>query len=303
MSSEPRYHRVAMMILGVNVLVAILGLERAGLPAIFPALWLDPALVRRGEVWRLATYALLPDSGFFWTLFYKFFTYVFFGRAVERFWGTRRFILLYCASAVGAGLAATLLGVGLAGGGVPEAVIFFAFGILYPETRIMLLFLPLPISARILAFVLTGAYLVNALTAKLAGLPIVAGLACGVAYVLAVARPAGLWRGLRRRVSRPAAPDLEGILANLPAERLEEQVRRIVERRRSDDCISEGEARIVEALIRRTDPAKEFCSPDPSAGPDGMCPPCRRMGVCLRRFLEQRRIQGQGCAGGIEEER
>jgi len=293
MSPEPRCYHTAYMILGINVLAALLAVDGEAVPAVFSALWLDPGLVRRGEAWRLLTYAFLPDSGFLWTLLYKFFAYVFFGRAVEQLWGTRRFLTLYGISTVGAGLVATVLGIGLAGGGLPEAVIFFAFGMLFPEARIMLLFLPLPIPARILTLALTGAYFVNALTAKLAGVPIVAGLACGAGYVLAAARPSGWVRRIRRRVAEKVVPDVQESLARLPTERLEEQVRRIVKRRLDDDRISEEEARIVETFIQRIDPGKELCSPDPAAGPDGMCPPCREMGVCLRRFLEQRRITGQ----------
>jgi membrane associated rhomboid family serine protease len=83
-----------------------------------------------------------------------------FGQAIENFWGTKRFAIYYFLTGIGAGLLHVLINndpVLTAQGlryiptvGASGAVygILLAFGMMFPERPIMLLFLPIPIKAK-----------------------------------------------------------------------------------------------------------------------------------------------------------
>lgn len=286
MSSEPRCYYTAYMILAVGIVVGLLGFSRESGEAAFEALCVAPPLIMRGEVWRLATYTFLAGGDPFFTLLYKFFVYVFFAAAVEAIWGTRRFLMLYLFSVLGGGLAALLLGQTLSGGGIPEVVAFLVYGLLFPDRRIYL-FLAFPFRARTLVLFLSGAYVLNAFAGGVYGMPLVAGFGCGAAYFYVVSGPAVR---VKRTRDQPGtdAPDPATVISGVPTKQLEEQARRIVNRRMDRDAVTQGERLLVEELIQRVDPRKELCSADPARGEEGMCPICRELGVCLRRFLESK---------------
>ena len=103
--------------------------------------------------WQLVTYAFM--HGGFGHLFFNMFALWMFGLEIEHEWGSRRFATFYFVCAIGAGLiqliVATLASppayptVGASGG---VFGILLAFGMMYPERYIMLLFPPIPIKAK-----------------------------------------------------------------------------------------------------------------------------------------------------------
>ena len=128
------------------------------------ALWpLDsPELIRTSQglvrlpgfmPWQLITYGFLHAS--FSHLFFNMFALWMFGMQVENAWGSRRFATFYFVCVAGAGLIQLLVATLSAGpayqtlgasGGVFG--ILLAFGMMYPETYIMLLIPPIPIKAK-----------------------------------------------------------------------------------------------------------------------------------------------------------
>jgi membrane associated rhomboid family serine protease len=122
------------------------------------------------QPWQLITYGLL--HGGLAHLFFNMFALYMFGQPIERAWGTRRFVIYYLVCLVGAGLVqlsvAALAGEIYPTIGASGAVfgLLLAFGMMYPNTRIMLLIPPIPIRAKwfvvgygalTLVFGLTGA--------------------------------------------------------------------------------------------------------------------------------------------------
>lgn len=133
----------------INVLVFI----AMGTPAIGPFLQRYGMLYPLGSgyfhVWQLVTYMFLHAS--LGHIFFNLFALWMFGQSLENFWGTRRFTVYYFLTGIGAALLHMLIG----GGGAPTlgasgAVygILLAFGMMFPERRIMLLFPPIPIKAK-----------------------------------------------------------------------------------------------------------------------------------------------------------
>jgi len=112
----------------------------------------DGNLVNAGfRIWQLVTYAFL-HGGFTHILFNMFGLYMF-GGTIERTFGSRNFLIYYLICAIVAGVAQLIvvhftrdvyptLGASGAIFGV-----LLAFGMLYPQEKMMLVFLPVPMPA------------------------------------------------------------------------------------------------------------------------------------------------------------
>ena len=58
-------------------------------------LTLNPALVRKGEIWRLITYIFIPPTFSPVFLFFALYFYYLIGSALESYWGSFRFNIYY----------------------------------------------------------------------------------------------------------------------------------------------------------------------------------------------------------------
>lgn len=152
----------ALVIIGVTVLaffiqnaafVDILRVFALWPVATPPALAFGDGVLATGfKPWQLISYGFL--HGGWGHLFFNMFAFYMFGLPIERAWGTRRFVIFYVICLIGAGLV-QLLVAGFSGEvyptiGASGAVfgILLAFGMMYPNTRLMLLFPPIPIKAK-----------------------------------------------------------------------------------------------------------------------------------------------------------
>jgi membrane associated rhomboid family serine protease len=102
--------------------------------------------------WQLVSYGFL--HGGWGHLFFNMFALYMFGLPIERAWGTRRFVYFYFVCLMGAGLVqlsvAHMAGEVYPTIGASGAVfgVLLAFGMMFPNTRLMLLFPPIPIKAK-----------------------------------------------------------------------------------------------------------------------------------------------------------
>jgi membrane associated rhomboid family serine protease len=113
--------------------------------------------------WQLVTYAFLHDPSNLFHLLFNMLALVMFGAPLEYTWGNRRYATYYFTCVVGAGLCQ--LGVGwyeLSQGGRALPVmgasggvfgLLLAYGMLFPNQRVMLLIPPIPMKARTLVIV------------------------------------------------------------------------------------------------------------------------------------------------------
>ena len=120
-----------------NSMVALLALWPLGSPLFQP--------------WQLVTYAFLHGS--IAHIFFNMFALFMFGRALEYFWGSRRFTIFYLACVIAAA-ATQLLTASFAGSteatlGASGGVfgLLLAFAMYFPRQRITLLFPPIPMPA------------------------------------------------------------------------------------------------------------------------------------------------------------
>lgn len=114
--------------------------------------------------YQLVTYMFLHDTSSFSHLFFNMFSVFMFGRTVEMTWGSKRFLTYYMATGIGAGLvqqvawAYTLQGLYIdpfvlnqfitIGASGAVFGILLAFGMLYPNAPLFLMFIPIPIKAK-----------------------------------------------------------------------------------------------------------------------------------------------------------
>ena len=111
--------------------------------------------------WQLLTYAFLHGS--FMHVVFNMFALGMFGAPLEYTWGNKRFLEYYLVCVVGAGVCQLMVGWWQMqqGGDVGPAIgasggvfgLLLAYGMLFPNQRVMLLFPPIPMKARTLVIV------------------------------------------------------------------------------------------------------------------------------------------------------
>ena len=165
------------------------------------ALW--PLASGLFEPWQLVSYGFLHGS--FNHLFFNMFAVWMFGTPLERSWGSQRFGIFYLVCVIGAALAQ--IGVQQLTGEVYPTIgasggvfgLLLGYGLMWPNNRVFLLFLPIPIKAKWfvllyglaeLLFGLTGAVPGIAHFAHLGGMIFGAGLLYKWGW-----RPGYSWQG------------------------------------------------------------------------------------------------------------
>lgn len=143
--------------------------------------------VLHGRVWQVGTYMFLHGS--FLHLFWNMFVVWMFGSQVERVWGKEAFLRYYLITGIGSGLAWTIFQLGsqvptIGASGAVYAVLL-AFGMLFPNSTILLFFV-LPVKTKyFVAFTIGTAALFSMLNVQdgTAHLIHLAGPVIGYLYV------------------------------------------------------------------------------------------------------------------------
>ena len=118
---------------------------------LYHVLRFDKAAILRGELWRLISYIILPtDSNIFFLALSMYF-YFFIGKAIEGVWGRLRFNLFYLCGIIFTDIAAMLLPGAVATTLYLNLSLLLAFATLYPENKVMLLFI-IPLKMKYLAW-------------------------------------------------------------------------------------------------------------------------------------------------------
>ena len=124
--------------------------------------------------WQVLTYAFL--HGGLMHIVFNMIGLVTFGDVLERYWGTRRYLVFYFASVVAAALAQLFVTRSLgqyvptvgASGGIYGLLLGFAM--MFPQRRVMLLFPPIPMPAWLFAILFAGLELYLGVTGTASGI-------------------------------------------------------------------------------------------------------------------------------------
>lgn len=173
---------------------------------------LIPALVERGEIWRLFTYQFLHGSTFHLAI--NMFALWMFGSELAPRWGPRFFLRYYLLCAVGGGILFTLarLGTWVPSVGASGAIygILVAYAMWFPNRRVYLYFV-LPIPVRFFIFFLLVLEVSQSMTSSGAGIAHAAhlgGMGFGYAYLRwngvsgLQPFPAGTWQRWKLQLRR-----------------------------------------------------------------------------------------------------
>lgn len=163
-------------------------------------------VLRRGEIWQLVTYMFLHAS--IGHILFNMLTLWMFGAAVEQTWGTRRFLQYYFICGIGAGVCVVIAN--LLFGDVYQRTIgasgaiygvLLAFGMLFPDQEILLLFL-FPIKAKYAVMIFGAIAFVSSLQGggTVSNLAHLGGMLVGYIYI----RNQFSSRRRRSRVSAPS---------------------------------------------------------------------------------------------------
>ena len=118
----------------------------------------DWAAIKSGELWRLVTFIFMPGymtkDSVLWLVLFLYFYYMI-GSALEREWGTAKFNLYYLSGVVLTILTGVIFGLvngnaWMTGADYVNLSLFFAFAVLYPETRFLIMFI-IPVKVKWLA--------------------------------------------------------------------------------------------------------------------------------------------------------
>jgi len=119
-------------------------------PLVSPPGYLTPSFIPS----QLITYGFVHSTNSLMHILFNMLMLWMFGRDIERLMGPQRFLIYYITCIAGAGIIQLLVGV-LQGGGVPTVGasggvfgILLAYGMAFPERRILLLFPPIPMKAK-----------------------------------------------------------------------------------------------------------------------------------------------------------
>ncbi len=134
------------------------------------ALW--PLAAEAFRPWQLLTYGFLHDPTSIWHIFFNMFALYMFGRALEGYWGSRRFLIYYLVCVLAAGLTQILVTrftpdagftVG-ASGGVFGVLLAFAW--FFPRQKLIVLPIPIPLPAWLVVAAYAVIELVFGVTAR-----------------------------------------------------------------------------------------------------------------------------------------
>jgi membrane associated rhomboid family serine protease len=124
--------------------------------------------------WQLVSYAFL--HGNFNHLFFNMFAVWMFGTPLEQAWGSNRFVVYYLACVVGAAVMQLL--VHLFEGGIYPTIgasggvfgLLLAYGVMWPNNRVFLLFFPVPVKAKWFVLIYGGIELLLGFTRAMPGI-------------------------------------------------------------------------------------------------------------------------------------
>ncbi len=136
------------IVLGTALVYLISMLDPSGLLLFY--LRFDRAAILQGQLWRLISYVFVPEGGNPLLFAISLYFYYVIGRMIESSWGTLRFNLYYFTGVLITDVAALLLGLNASIGFLNLSLIL-AFATIYPENRVLLLYI-IPIKMKYLAW-------------------------------------------------------------------------------------------------------------------------------------------------------
>jgi membrane associated rhomboid family serine protease len=260
---------------------------------------LSPALViGRYYIWQLFTYMFL--HGGFLHLFLNMYALLIFGLPVEQAWGSRKFLIYYLITGIGAGI--TILTINLIIGGMnyitptigASGAVFgllLAFGMLFPDAEILLFFF-IPMKAKFLVILYGGIELYSLISSGIQS-PVshaghLGGLLFGIIYFL-VTRKRGITfksKMIKARLSREI--DRRQVKTNREINSEEMKLQNILSKIMSSgpESLTDDEYQYIRYKEIMTQD-KDLCVDEDFDTDDDYCKKCVNNDACILRRIKK----------------
>jgi membrane associated rhomboid family serine protease len=261
---------------------------------------LRPELViEKFYVWQLGTYMFL--HGNFMHLFLNMYALLIFGVPVEQAWGSRRFLIFYLFTGIGAGITILSLNTFLGGINYSMATIgasgavfglLLAFGMLFPDAEILLFFI-LPIKAKYLVFLYGGIELYS-LIASSGQSPIshaghLGGILFGIIYFLIIRKRGITFKSklIKARLNREIGRKETSVAADAKTGEL--QLENILRKIKTSgpDSLTDDEYQYIRYMEIMKQDADDVCVEDDFNPEDDYCKKCPNVEACLLRRIKK----------------
>lgn len=286
-----------MKIIFANVIVYLLqSVYMSGAVSYFG---LIPILVlKKYYVWQLWTYMFL--HGGFFHIFLNMYALMLFGIPVEQLWGSKKFVIYYFFTGVGAGLTIFVINIVIGGPGVyiptigASGAVFgllLAFGVLFPDVELLVFFF-IPMKAKFLVILYGGIEFMSLLQSGMGGsvshIGHLGGILFGLIFFLVSRR-----RGIEFKAKKIQAKIGKEIKDRDQSLNLDEpavgRLAAILDKLKNGgpDAITDDEyqyIKLADILYVEND---SICSPDDFNHEDGHCKKCETMESCLMREIKK----------------
>ena len=260
-------------------------------------------VVTKYYVWQFVTYMFL--HGDFLHIFFNMYGVMLFGSPLEHLWGTKKFLIYYFFTGIGAGLTIFVVNYFILGGieihiptiGASGALfgLLLAFGILFPNTELLIFFV-LPIKAKYLVFIYGAIELtlqINQLSSGgssgISHLGHLGGLLFGLIFFI-IAKKRGLEfsaKKLKARMDKDVI-EREKIL-NSDSKNTVKRLSVILGKLKSDGVngISDDEYQFIKLTDILHADESNMCSPEDFDNSDEHCRKCESLEACLMREINK----------------
>lgn len=287
-----------MKIIFANVIIYLL--QSIYSPMMVYYFGLTPAIIlTKYYVWQLCTYMFL--HGNFFHIFLNMYALMLFGIPVEQLWGSKKFVIYYFFTGIGAGITIFIINTAMGGSGLfiptigASGAVFgllLAFGVLFPDVELLVFFF-IPMKAKYLVVLYGGIEFMSLLSSgtdsSVSHVGHLGGLVCGVIFFLVTRR-----RGIEFTARKMKAKMGKEIKEREKVIKLEnelsvDKLSAILEKlkRGGAEAISDDEYQFIKLADILYIENDEICSSDDFNPEDGHCKKCETMEACLMREIKK----------------
>ena len=256
-------------------------------------------VVTKYYVWQFVTYMFL--HGGIWHIFFNMYGVMLFGTPIEHLWGTKRFLIYYFFTGIGAGI--TIFAVNFMTGGTDIFIptigasgalfgLLLAFGILFPNAELLIFFI-LPIKAKYLVFMYGAIELASQISygsnSGVSHLGHLGGLLFGLIF-FAISKRRGIEFSAKKMKARmdKEVKDRDRIF-NSDSKNTAKRLSVILEKIKNNgvNSISDDEYQFIKLTeILHTD-EDNMCAPIDFDNSDDHCRNCETLESCLMREIRK----------------
>lgn len=258
-------------------------------------------VVAKGYVWQFFSYLFLHSPAGMIHIFFNMYALLLFGMPIEQLWGTKRFLIYYFFTGIGAGLVIFIINIIMQSAtfyaptiGASGAVfgLLLAFGMLFPDLKLLLFFF-IPIKAKHLVILYGGLELMLQLFAgkysNISHVGHLGGLFFGLLYFAYYRRKGLAFKGKilkaklkKEDASAEASPFVKSSSKDISLETILQKLKTS-----GVDSLSDDEFQKIKYMDIMTTDNDNICVEEDFDLNDSYCDKCENVNACLMREIKK----------------